>query len=304
MENANDHPFKVSIVKDAKFFANSHPYKVTIEGGGGTEGKVVDELPEEGETGYIYLVLKEETEEGNIYDEYMWVLQQDETYGWEHIGATNEVKIVLYDEMGTNTDGAMTQKATTELVYRDNSRSRINIGGALDDSAGAQRGINIGRWIADSRAGKVPSDGIVIANSADWNNPGFGTTLISAQSSGYVDSRWYQDVLINSAGSHSSSCRAQYCVLIGEGSQVSESGSITMYNGSIALGAYSLITKNGEMNIGSTNTSYGYNNTNYRLLTGVHDPIDAHDAATKGYVDDKIGQIETVLQAITTGNGV
>lgn len=94
MENANDHPFKVSIVKDAKFFANSHPYKVTIEGGGGNEGRVVDELPEEGEPGYIYLVLKESSPEGNIYDEYMWVLQQDgETYGWEHIGATNEVNL-------------------------------------------------------------------------------------------------------------------------------------------------------------------------------------------------------------------
>ena len=116
MENANDHPFKVSIIKDAKMFANSHPFKVSIEGGGGTEGKVVDELPEEGETGYIYLVLKKEAEEGNIYDEYMWVLKQDETYGWEHIGATNEVSIVLYDEMGQNTDGAMTQKAVTDII--------------------------------------------------------------------------------------------------------------------------------------------------------------------------------------------
>ena len=93
MENANDHPFKVSVVKDAEFFANSHPYKVTIEGGGGNEGRVVDELPEEGEPGYIYLVLKESSPEGDIYDEYMWVLLQDgETHGWEHIGATNEVK--------------------------------------------------------------------------------------------------------------------------------------------------------------------------------------------------------------------
>ena len=96
MENANDHPFKVSIVKDADMFANSHPFKVSIEGGGGggNEGRVVDELPEEGEPGYIYLVLKESTPEGDIYDEYMWVLQQDgETYGWEHIGATNEVNL-------------------------------------------------------------------------------------------------------------------------------------------------------------------------------------------------------------------
>jgi hypothetical protein len=69
--------------------------------------------------------------------------------------------------------------------------------------------------------------------------------------------------------------------------------------GSISLGAYSKTSATGEMNIGSTDTTYGYNNTNYRLLTGVHDPVDAHDAATKGYVDANAGG-PTVVQ--TTGN--
>ena len=56
-------------------------------------------------------------------------------------------------------------------------------------------------------------------------------------------------------------------------------------NGAVAVGAYSNATAAGEMNIGSTNTSYGYNSSNYRLLTGLYDPQSAHDAATKGYVD-------------------
>lgn len=121
IKNANSHPFQVEIVdaNDDTFYANSHPYKVAVVGGHiGIEARIVDELPETGETGYIYLVLKEETEGGDIYDEYMWVLQQDgTTYGWEHIGATNEVTIKLYDEIGLNTDGAMTQKATTEAIF-------------------------------------------------------------------------------------------------------------------------------------------------------------------------------------------
>lgn len=55
--------------------------------------------------------------------------------------------------------------------------------------------------------------------------------------------------------------------------------------GAIALGAYSRTSSQGEMNIGATDTGYGYNNSNYRLLTGLYDPQSAHDAATKGYVD-------------------
>lgn len=50
--------------------------------------------------------------------------------------------------------------------------------------------------------------------------------------------------------------------------------------GSISLGAYSKATRQGEMNIGATNASYGFNNTNYRLISGVHDGQDIHDCAT------------------------
>lgn len=57
------------------------------------------------------------------------------------------------------------------------------------------------------------------------------------------------------------------------------------YYGAVALGAYSKPTRNGEINAGTTNATMGFNNSNYRLLTGLYDPQSAHDAATKGYVD-------------------
>lgn len=56
--------------------------------------------------------------------------------------------------------------------------------------------------------------------------------------------------------------------------------------GSVAIGHGAITHTVGEVSINSAyNTSYGYNNTSYRLLTGLYDPQSAHDAATKGYVD-------------------
>lgn len=118
--NANDHPFKVALINatDGVMYANSHPYKVALEDGKiGFEAVIVDELPETGDPNNIYFILKESTPEGDIYDEWMWVLQPDETYGWSHIGTTDTVEIKLYGTTGNHTDGAMTQKATTQAIH-------------------------------------------------------------------------------------------------------------------------------------------------------------------------------------------
>lgn len=59
--------------------------------------------------------------------------------------------------------------------------------------------------------------------------------------------------------------------------------------GSVAIGHGAITHTVGEVSINSAyNTSYGYNNTSYRLLTGLYDPQSAHDAATKGYVDNAV----------------
>lgn len=52
----------------------------------------------------------------------------------------------------------------------------------------------------------------------------------------------------------------------------------------------------GLMNVGTQGSANGYNNTNYRLITGVHDGQDAHDAVT-------VGQINNLIDAINTTTG-
>lgn len=119
IQNANDHPFKVALITETEgvIYANSHPYKVALEDGKiGFEAVIVDELPETGDPSYIYFILKESTPEGDIYDEWMWALQPNGEYGWSHIGVTDTVEIKLYSSTGNHTDGAMTQKATTQAV--------------------------------------------------------------------------------------------------------------------------------------------------------------------------------------------
>lgn len=70
-----------------------------------------------------------------------------------------------------------------------------------------------------------------------------------------------------------------------------------MVNGyaSVALGPYSQASVAGEVNIGSSNTSYGYNNTNYRLISGLYDGQSAHDAVTVEQVNATIDAINTAL---------
>ena len=65
--------------------------------------------------------------------------------------------------------------------------------------------------------------------------------------------------------------------------------------GSIALGYGATTTQVGEMNIGSSDTSYGYATSNYRLISGVYDGQNAHDAVTVGQINDTIDAINTAL---------
>lgn len=83
-------------------------------------------------------------------------------------------------------------------------------------------------------------------------------------------------------------------IAIGNSATTNDNGAIALGRssspsgrGSVAIGAFATTPSEiqGVVGFGSTNTAYGYNSSNYRLLTGLYDPQSAHDAATKGYVD-------------------
>lgn len=51
---------------------------------------------------------------------------------------------------------------------------------------------------------------------------------------------------------------------------------------SVALGSSAIATRSGEVYVGASYTTQGYNSTEYRVIGGVYDGQDAHDAATVG----------------------
>lgn len=105
------------VVNASKKYVSNESVRLVLADGTsfGLTAKVVSQLPQTGENGILYLIPRESTTEGNIYDEYLWVMKEDETFGFEKIGAT-EVSVTLYDGPGQNTDGAMTQKAVTDAL--------------------------------------------------------------------------------------------------------------------------------------------------------------------------------------------
>lgn len=73
-------------------------------------------------------------------------------------------------------------------------------------------------------------------------------------------------------------------------------------NGAVAIGTGANAANVGEVNIGSSSTAYGYNNSNYRLLSGLYDGQSAHDAATKGQLDSRvIGSLTSAPTTSTVG---
>ena len=168
-------------------------------------------------------------------------------------------------------------------------------------------------------AGLVPAPAITDAGKflkADgtWDTAGgSGPTVVQTTGTSTTDVM-SQDATTKIAFSDGS---AQQKIRIGSGASVTQSSAIAIGvnaaasgvnaygsiaiggsakapgRGAIAIGEGANATAQGELNIGTNNTYRGYNSTNYRLISGVHDGQNAHDVATKGQLDGLITMTST-----------
>ena len=126
-----------------------------------------------------------------------------------------------------------------------------------------------------------------------FNDP---TTTERVQLGSSSSSTGYHTIAIGTS-SNSASARA---IALGDSSYANASSSV-------ALGAGATTSTAGTVDVGCSRIgSIGYNSTNYRLITGAHDPVNAHDVATKGYVDANAGgsSYKTLTEADYNWNSV
>lgn len=208
-------------------------------------------------------------------------LKADGTWSEAGGGGTTVV-----DTPGISTTDAISQQAATALVYRinanDYSDHAIKIGGQAITSNSS---VAIGYY-----AQTFANNTVAIGNRSQ------------ARGVGQVSVGNYAGNGVSAIGS----------VAIG-----SNAGLAQGISNAIALGSYSQANSKGEMNIGTgTQATEGYNNSNYRLLSGVYDGQNAHDAVTKGQLDnaiinggttipttDTVGNVGTLYACVENGVG-
>ena len=306
---ANDHPYRVTAVEGSAKYANNHPIKVEIEGGVVTPDEF-DELEKKVDALSTDLSYKGGVED---YDHLPSNPAQGDVYTTEDTGVLwvwDGTQWVALNDTGSNTIVANTAPTiSTEgevgQLYLDTTAGKLYVLKAIDDTSTPATYT----WIAV---------GPTVVQTT-------GTSTTDVMSQNAVTSMVFADpsaknrIQIGKASSASST----YSIAIGaqaissHGSSIAIGGSIanntykTRATGddaiaigiranataddSVAIGRGARATVKGQFDIGQEEGG-GYNNSNYRLLTGLYDPQSAHDAATKGYVD---GTTESVTIADT-----
>lgn len=221
-------------------------------------------------------------------------------YRWDFIGLSS------YDKPTPETsekvvDGSTYYEADTSklyIFYNDTWYEKTATGGGGGGDITVVQ--TTGDSTTDVMSQKAVTDMIAPQNSdnAIWINNPKGLNTLPATLSNY-------SVTINPTTSGTGGGGANATSAIAINGTASGHSAISIgvnssatQRGSIALGRGASATSVGEMNIGTNDTTAGYNSTNYRLLSGVHYPVNAHDAVNKEYVDTYI-ENSMIIKPIT-----
>lgn len=242
-----------------------------------------------GQVGTLY----EDTTNGKLYQ---CTAVSGNTYTWTEVGAGGSGPTVV-QTTGTSTTDVMSQDATTSMVFADPSTTqKVQIGNSA--SAGGNNSVAVGYGASSGGTAATAIGRSANSEGSQSTAVGFesvarGTNAV-ALGHGATGSVGKDGTVSVGASAGANSGNASYSTQVGYFARATS-------NGGIALGSYSSASAVGEMNIGSTSTNYGYNSSNYRLLTGLYDGQSAHDAATKGQLDSIAIQNAGVPTAATVG---
>lgn len=175
---------------------------------------------------------------------------------WTNAAATGGGSMPLYTELGENTDGPITQKASREALYVDSGKTVVKLGTkAFSTDTYGVRSTSVG---AGTRAGGDNS--VAVGDSS--SSMGAYTIAIGSNAT---------------TGTGSSS------ISIGYGAKTNDG---TARSNSVALGAHASATRDYEVNVGTgSSAGFGGNDDHTRVIAGVHAGVQDTDAVNVGQLN-------------------
>ena len=242
-------------------------------GGGSGKGakiEVVTELPETGESNVIYLVPKQDTGDNNIFDEYIYVNNDWELIGNTDIDLSNyytkseiDAKAIPYYNLYLGNAGSYYAGGVTQIT---NSDALARLGNILTDAYA--KGFHFANIVLTKQSG-VEAITLFYTKASDGQN--------------------LQDLQIKPSQICWCSLSCQSGSTIDTLRQYTFKATLSWNGNTATVSAATVQTREG--------TFLATNNVNSYTPTSNYHP------ATKKYVDDQIGSINTILATLTNPGG-
>lgn len=273
-------------------------------GKGNLKYVVVEELPTTGEDNTIYLVPKSSSKTNNYYDEYMYIDSSWELIGNTEIDLSTKQDIMQFSTMPTasvNNLGKIIQYTGTTGNDYTNGYFYICVSDEQSTPTYSWEQIDI-QPSASYTAGtniEITNAGVInntIPYAKDRND---SSPNMRIGSTNVIPNAAYQTLVV---GEGSVSSLASNSLAVGINTSTTGTNSIVLgyqavngYSRSIAIGASAQTTKNNQAMFGSS--SAPINEMTIYTSSG------AKVMATEDYVDNLVGNINTVLATLTTPGG-